>query len=49
MMRDPSSRSQIAEDYMKVKYGDYHDVFRPGTETTRVYPRVAAALLISNT
>jgi hypothetical protein len=49
MMRDPSSRSQIAEDYMKVKYGDYHDVFRAVTVTTRVYPMVTAALLISNT
>jgi arsenate reductase len=33
-----SARSQIAEGYMKAKYGDRYDVFSGGTEVTRVHP-----------
>jgi arsenate reductase len=33
-----SARSQMAEGYMKTKYGDRYDVFSGGTEVTRVHP-----------
>jgi len=33
-----SSRSQIAEGYMKTKYRDRYEAFSAGTEVTRVHP-----------
>jgi arsenate reductase len=33
-----SARSQMAEGYMKAKYGDRFEVFSAGTEATRVHP-----------
>ena len=33
-----SARSQMAEGYMKSKYGDRYEVFSAGTEVTRVHP-----------
>jgi arsenate reductase (thioredoxin) len=33
-----SARSQMAEGYMKAKYGDRYEVFSGGTEVTRVHP-----------
>ena len=33
-----SARSQIAEGYMKAKYGDRYEAFSAGTEATRVHP-----------
>ena len=33
-----SARSQMAEGYMKAKYGDHYEVFSAGTEVTRVHP-----------
>jgi len=39
-----SARSQIAEGYMKVKYGDRYEVFSGGTEVTRVHPMAIAVM-----
>jgi len=33
-----SARSQMAEGYMKAKFGDRFEVFSAGTEATRVHP-----------
>jgi arsenate reductase len=33
-----SARSQMAEGYMKAKFGDRYEVFSGGTEVTRVHP-----------
>ncbi|PKG31283.1 arsenate reductase ArsC [Methanoregula sp.] len=33
-----SARSQMAEGYMNVKYGDRYEAFSAGTEVTRVHP-----------
>jgi arsenate reductase len=33
-----SARSQMAEGYMKAKYGDRYEAFSAGTEATRVHP-----------
>ncbi|MGZ7067636.1 MAG: arsenate reductase ArsC [Methanobacterium sp.] len=33
-----SARSQIAEGYLKHKYGEYYDVYSAGTEPTKVNP-----------
>ncbi len=33
-----SARSQMAEGYMKAKYGDRYEAFSAGTEVTRVHP-----------
>jgi arsenate reductase len=33
-----SARSQMAEGYMKAKYGDRYEVFSGGTEVTHVHP-----------
>ena len=33
-----SARSQMAEGYMNVKYGDRYEVFSGGTEVSRVHP-----------
>jgi arsenate reductase len=33
-----SARSQMAEGYMKAKYGDRFEAFSAGTEATRVHP-----------
>nr|WP_320161680.1 arsenate reductase ArsC [uncultured Methanoregula sp.] len=39
-----SARSQMAEGYMKAKYGDRYEVFSAGTKATRVHP-VAIAVM----
>jgi arsenate reductase len=39
-----SARSQIAEGYMKAKYGDRYDVFSGGTDVTRVHPMAIAVM-----
>ena len=39
-----SARSQIAEGYMKAKYGDRYEVFSGGTEVTRVHPMAIAVM-----
>jgi arsenate reductase len=39
-----SARSQMAEGYMKVKYGDRYEVFSGGTEVTRVHPMAIAVM-----
>ena len=33
-----SARSQMAEGYMKAKYGDRYEIFSGGTEPGRVHP-----------
>ncbi|MGZ7068309.1 MAG: arsenate reductase ArsC, partial [Methanobacterium sp.] len=33
-----SARSQMAEGYLKRKYGEYYDVYSAGTEPTTVNP-----------
>ena len=39
-----SARSQMAEGYMKAKYGDRYEVFSGGTEVTRVHPMAIAVM-----
>ncbi|MEI7856496.1 MAG: arsenate reductase ArsC [Methanomicrobiales archaeon] len=39
-----SARSQMAEGYMKSKYGDRYEVFSAGTEVTRVHPMAIAVM-----
>jgi arsenate reductase len=39
-----SARSQMAEGYMKARYGDRYDVFSGGTEVTRVHPMAIAVM-----
>jgi len=39
-----SARSQIAEGYMKEKYGDRYEVFSGGTEPGRVHPMAIAVM-----
>ncbi|MFA4861267.1 arsenate reductase ArsC [Methanoregula sp.] len=39
-----SSRSQMAEGYMKAKYGDRYEAFSAGTEVTRVHPMAIAVM-----
>ncbi len=37
-------RSQMAEGYMKAKYGDRYDVFSGGTEKGQVHPKAIAVM-----
>jgi arsenate reductase len=37
-----SARSQMAEGYMKAKFGDRYEVFSGGTEVTHVHPMAIA-------
>ena len=39
-----SARSQIAEGYMKAKYGDRFEAFSAGTQVTRVHPMAIAVM-----
>lgn len=39
-----AARSQMAEGYMKSKYGDRYEVFSAGTEVTRVHPMAIAVM-----
>jgi arsenate reductase (thioredoxin) len=39
-----AARSQMAEGYMKSKYGDRYKVFSAGTEVTRVHPMAIAVM-----
>jgi arsenate reductase len=39
-----AARSQMAEGYMKTKYGDRYEVFSGGTEITRVHPMAIAVM-----
>ena len=39
-----AARSQMAEGYMKAKYGNLFDVFSAGTEVTRVHPMAIAVM-----
>jgi arsenate reductase len=39
-----SARSQIAEGYMKAKYGDRYEVLSGGTEVSRVHPMAIAVM-----
>ncbi|MDO9549717.1 MAG: arsenate reductase ArsC [Methanoregula sp.] len=39
-----SARSQMAEGYMKSKYGDRYEVFSAGTEVARVHPMAIAVM-----
>jgi len=39
-----AARSQMAEGYMRAKYGDRYEVFSAGTEVTRVHPMAIAVM-----
>jgi arsenate reductase len=39
-----SARSQMAEGYMKARYGDRFEAFSAGTEVTRVHPMAIAVM-----
>jgi arsenate reductase (thioredoxin) len=39
-----AARSQMAEGYMRAKYGDFYEVYSGGTEATRVHPMAIAVM-----
>jgi arsenate reductase len=39
-----AARSQMAEGYMRARYGDRYEVFSGGTEITRVHPMAIAVM-----
>jgi len=39
-----AARSQMAEGYMRAKYGDRYEAFSGGTEITRVHPMAIAVM-----